>query len=520
MQHMNVLSRCPRHTSGVTPIMIQEILKFIFLAVWAITFVSIDFNADFPPHNDDDLAYMTVAKSFSEGRGYQNIAVPTRENNFIAPSAFPLVLTIYWLFLSPNIFMLKVFVILFLIAGVWLSYRWLTLFIPRMEAFLIALAFASLPEFIMLANSIMTEALFVPVLYLALLFSAKFASDHYQGNYGWPAMAFWLILSRTRAIGIVFLVVFVILLIAKRQWKKAAVSSVLFALWIAFEKSLIIQAAVPRSYGSGLTALGHSLVQSPISFMSTTMGYYSSNIRAFAGSFYAKCLFPYFYSLSSMNFIKLTLTVGIFLAGTTGAVWLWKTRPFIRSYMAALLLMSIVIFKWDDFGALHRYLFPVFPFLALAFVCFFHVLADKAAFLKKINITLVICLLIAANNGFFSARFFSPWAENYWDRENLLRVHEFINHRSPRPQIIVSSMNLYTYLKTGIHSVPFSDTLNIANYCRTLGATDVLLVTKEQNNGPCGKGENRPFANGTLLTREGTWSLYSVTAGRRFDASK
>jgi hypothetical protein len=58
-----------------------------------------------------------------------------------------------------------------------------------MEAFLIALAFASLPEFIMLANSMMTETLFIPVLYLALLFSAKFAGDHYKGNYGWSAMS-------------------------------------------------------------------------------------------------------------------------------------------------------------------------------------------------------------------------------------------------------------------------------------------------------------------------------------------
>jgi hypothetical protein len=172
--------------------------------------------------------------------------------------------------------------------------------------------------------------------------------------------------------------------------------------------------------------------------------------------------------------------------------------------------MSIVIFKWDDFGALHRYLFPFYPFLALAFVYFFHGLADKKTFLKKINITLVICLLMVANNGFFSARFFSPWAENYWDRENLLRIHEDINHRSPRPQIIISSMNLYTYLKTGIHSVQFSDTLNIAKYCRALGATDVLVVTNEQNNRPCGNGENRPFTTGTLLTRKGTWSLYHV----------
>jgi hypothetical protein len=489
---------------------INEVLKFIFLAAWAIAFVSIDFNADFPPHNDDDLTYVTIAKSFSEGRGYQNIAVPTRENNFIAPSAFPLVLTIYWFFLSPNIFILKAFITLFLIVGVWLSYRWLTLFIPGIEAFLIALAFASLPEFIMLANSMMTETLFVPVLYLALLFSAKFAGDHYKGNYGWPAMAFWLILSRTRAIGIIFLAVFVVLLIVKRQWKKAFVSGVLFFLWIAFEKSLIIQAAIPRSYGQGVKALGDSLVLSHSSFMSTTMGFYFTNIRAFVSSFYAKSLFPYFYSLSEMNHIKLVLTTGIFLIGTAGAVWLWKARPFIRSYMAALLIMSIIIFKWDEFGALHRYLFPVYPFLVLAFVYCFHVLADKSVFLKKINITLVICLLIVANNGLYSARFFSPWAENYWDRENLLRIHEFINHRSPRPQIIVSSMNMYTYLKTGIHSVQFSDTLNITNYCRTLGATDVLVVTQKQNGKPFGKGENSPFTTGTLLTKMGTWSLYHV----------
>jgi hypothetical protein len=211
-----------------------------------------------------------------------------------------------------------------------------------------------------------------------------------------------------------------------------------------------------------------------------------------------------------MNPIKLAITVGTFLTGAAGMVWLWKTKPFIRSYMSALLIMSIILFKWEDFISLHRYFFPFYPFLALAFVYFFHGLADKTAFLKKINITLVICLLIVANSGFFSARFFSPWAENYWDRENLLQIHDFINHRSPQPQIIISSMNMYTYLKTGIHSVQFSDTLNIAKYCQALGATDVLLVIKEQSNMPCGKGENRSFTTGTLLTRKGTWSLYHV----------
>ena len=479
---------------------------FAVFFIWAITFVSFDFHVDYPPRNDDDLMYLTLGKSFYQGQGYQNIALPTQENTFLAPSGFPLLLSFYWFFKAP-ILALKFFLALFLIAGVWLSFIWLTLFIPRIEAFLIALAFASLPEFIMVSNGVMTEILFIPVFYLALIFSAQFIMNRYQGKSGWLATLCWVVLARTRVVGIVFLLTFFILLIVKKQWLKSAVAGLLFIGWLLLEKALIIKAAIPFSYGKSELGQLHALFANPHRFLNAIYGFYKANIEAFASSYYAKYFFPYFYHIYPMTHAKLLLTLGIFCVGLSGALCLWKTKPFLRFTLAAAAIMAGIIFRWDAFGALNRYLFPFYPLMILAFVYAFHCAAKKIPFLCTTRITLILCLLVAANNGFFSAEHFDPWTENWWDREHMLSVHEYINRLSSKPQLLLSSINRYSYLKTGIHSVLLSDSLNIKSLCLAIGAKNVLVVEREIGN-QIGPWWRKP--PGILLTRKGHWALYAL----------
>jgi hypothetical protein len=268
-------------------------LSAALLLIWAAFFISLDFYPDIPPRNDDSY-YLTLAKSLSLGRGYDNLSFPdTRQSLDCFPSGFPLFLMAYWWFIAPHVLFLKLILAGSLIAGVAGSYRWMRRFLPTMEAGIAAAAFSSAPMFIMLGNSILSETIFIPVLYAGLILTLKVNENPDDNRNKWYALACMVILARIREVGLAFFALTIISVLLRREWRKAAVAVVVVAVWMLWENLSVHANTGSLNYVSDM-ATEYGFINDPLKALLILGHQYIHNLWSFVGSIYANILFPWF----------------------------------------------------------------------------------------------------------------------------------------------------------------------------------------------------------------------------------
>ena len=479
---------------------------FAFFLLWYFFLIAQSFFNDLPLTHDEAL-YLMIAKSLDQHTGFKDLSSIAGQNvPIVVPIGFPLFLSLYWKFFQSHLMLFKLLLDAVLLSGVWLSFLWMRRIVPRTESYLIALAFSSSSMFVWIANSMMTEVLFIPLLYLGMIFWARESEGNQKELFGWLALVCLVCLARVRVVGIFFLVVYALLLIYRRNWLKLACAVGGFCLLFAWEKTLLVHGAPVNGYVS--QDLQGSI---PGIFES-----FRHVIWSFAGSMYANIVAPYFYSLAEMNRVKRIIVLLVFFNACFGAFLLWKNHKPLRPMLVAVLVSWTPLGLWggDDHPiALFRYMLPFFPLLVVCTVLPFRHIFNRQN-LKWISLSL--CFVIVLNQAMHTL-----WQINFTlekqQRSAFKKLHEFINREKVKPDLILSPEEkcYYTYLKTGIHSSRIAPNEVCRDTVAWAGNTVWMIVDKSYmpdfNFAACGNKTIRYIQ--PPLYSAGELALYRVVPG-------
>jgi hypothetical protein len=455
------------------------LILFCLYLVWAWFVASLAFSPHMPDRHDDTY-YLLLARSFAEGEGYRNLSVPVPRNLSMCPSAFPLFLAPYWLLGAPGMVYLKVFLALLVIIGIWLSFLWQRRFLPRAEAYAITLAFASTPVYLMITNSVLSETLFIPLLYGAFLLTPWSSEEHTMRWRTWAALACYLVLARTRIVGTPFFGAFLIVLGLRRRWIPMAAGIGAFLLWVLFER-----AAVP----AGLAGGGYVSAQlerfpidsRPAEALQALFRVYAHNLWSFAGSLYARMLYPPFYALVRMNPVKRLIVVGVFCAACYGLWTVWRKHAVVRVPLAGFLLAVVPIMSCRRTHVMFRYLYPFFPFLTVGLLAAARQAGTAVGRMSRPArfAPLLAAVLIALSQGVdtLSKRPYDPWKEK---REEHRSLCARIDTMDTPPGLLISPLSYYTYLQTGVPSFHAEDCRGLCGYVERNPGLPVAAMYEEE----------------------------------------
>ncbi len=425
-------------------------LIYFFVLTWCALFVSIGFRPDMPSHHDSGV-YMVFAKNLAEGKGYQDPASPVPNTGMIrVPSAFPILLAPYWRVLHPHLEWLKVFHAALLSCGVALAFAWLQRYLSFLPALFLSMAIGSSTAFVTIANSLLTEALFFPLLYGGMLLESRtreVEDGRRKTVHSWLSLVCWVIVARTRVIGILFLSAFLVTRAKKKQWVPVLCGIFLFTSWYMWERVLGGNLS-PHEYTDGLLNRKFPVLVDPMQGFTMLWNNCSHNLWSYTGSMHAKTLFPYFYDLVAMNPFKRLLVLSVFAWSMVGAVLLWKRHSELRPWLLAGLLSLVPTFLFFIPEDLIRYMFPYFPFFLLTLVFPIQELAPVLSFRRTHYASLGVSVLLL-----LSQAAHTPKAHLYLYREeqdNFLKLHDHIRTMEKQPKLLLSPDRYYSYLKTGL----------------------------------------------------------------------
>jgi hypothetical protein len=431
--------------------MSREILKLIILVAWAAFFIHNDFYTDLPPRHDDCM-YLCLAKSLLHGTGYKDITVPSSQNiPLLAPTAFPLLLTLYWMLPAPHTMLLRIFLAALLIGGVLISYLWLKRIVPNIQAFLIVLAFSSMLDFVMVGNSVLTEILFIPLLYLSCCLYMMYEEKKSQPA-GWLAVAVLVILARTRLVGGFFSATLLATFLFRRDWPKFLAGVIGIGLWLCVERYWAAASAVRNAGYMGSYMREINVLANPLFFLKGLMGHFFHFSWSLVSSMYADILFPYFYSLVNMNPIKRLIVVAVFVDSVVGVWLLCKEHRAARMpFAAALVSLVPVLLVCDATGSMYRYLFPYFPMFSVCalYPVFYYAGRSKTTVARLLPVLFASLIVINQASHTLRTENSDSWFPKS-ERDDLAAVHNFVSGSRNKPDIVLSPQKYYAFLKTGI----------------------------------------------------------------------
>lgn len=498
----------------IRPGALTAILSGLFLP-WAAYFASLHFDTTLRKM-DDGAQYLLIAKSLAHGMGFSNMAMPGVPDFLNIPSAFPLLLVPYWWFPSPPELAYHLIMAGSMCLGAWLSFLWSARFLPRGQAFLVALAFASSPLFVVHASTLLTEAPYVLLVYAGLWFGARDSERAGKGPEGWLALLCWLILFRLRINTMAFLAIHLLVLMRRGERAKGLTGTVAAAAWLAFEWSRKAQEGggyLQYDLGSRF-----ALDAGPLEVAATLWRAALANLYSFFGSAFGQLMLPTFYDLRPMDPLKRLAVLGLSAWGLWGLVLFWKRFPAFRPYLLAF------IFSWAPFFlqrsvAFTRYMFPSFPVLAaclaLPFLSLSSFLPGRSGRVLPALATTFLLVVMAnqALHSLRSHRFAAVVEENL----AIQYLHGFIRDAHPPPDVVLSHRHYHAHLETGRPALAYPGQWE---YARSRGMFTgreriwILLPSPPAKSRLWDMGDGWSLEE-TPLAARGDFSLYEIRSGIR-----
>lgn len=509
---------------------ILQALTFpLFVYIWSLGWI---LSRHFPylPASYDSAYYLVIAKSFATFDFYRDFSTPDPNvGTLLGPSFYPLLLSLYWRFLHPNLLALQLLTSAVMALAPVMAFLWLRLWLTFAQAFLISLAFGSSYMFIVLGNSFMTEIIFTPILYAGMwlthrslqdtvintLHKGKSDSPEYREtglkNSALFAMVLWVMLARTRVVGWAFFFVFSGLAAKRRRWNLLSVGLALAGAWVTLERVLARGVHV-TNYTDGEFTKTYPVLVDPLRGLKIWGAEAWHSIYSFATSIDAHVLFPYLYGLTAMTRTKRLLCFAVFVWSVWGAWLAWHRWKPMRPWLVATFLASLPTFLIFTSNDSFRYHVPYFPFFALFFVTPLLWLWEASNSFWKKSLPLFACVLIAACQSLhaishdFETEFMTLPKE-------FSAIHDSILTAPKQPDICLSPNNYYTYLKTGLPSLHLQARHEL-NYVRELSrGKEVWAICGPTNDFLCVEWERRGviFAKPPLY-HSGDWRLHRIEA--------
>lgn len=418
---------------------------------------------DYPPGNDSCL-YLTMAKGFAQGTGYQDVTSPDPHAGTLqSPSFWPLLLSLYWRLPHASLLTLKLVNAFLLCLAAIPCFFWLRLFLPELPAFLIVVAVASSWVNVFLGNSFMTETVFMPLLYCGLLLSQRgiASGGDARGGTGmrWGALIVWTLTARTRVVGWVFWGTYLFLLGRRKEWIKVAVGLALMGAWLAFEQAMAAGLRVSQ-YKDGMFTEKYPLLVSLKTGTAILLGNLKDTLWAWATAGQAHALFPWFYYAHPMDKAKRLICAAIFLAVLRGLFLVWRRQRASRPWLLAALVANAPTFAIFHPQDTWRYMHPFLPFSCLFLmqalqrvrspftrVASEGAIADGAGASGRWMAAAGMILIFA--QAMHSYR--RDMDDDYIDQSRDFRaLHDAILAAPAKPALILSPDHYYTWLRTGI----------------------------------------------------------------------
>jgi hypothetical protein len=424
---------------------------------------------------------------------------------------------LYWRFLEPNLTALKLLIACVITAAPPLAYLWLRRTLPRASAAVIAAAFGASWEFIVMGNSIMTESVFLPLLYAGLCLTDRaglFAFDSAGNATGHQigedteaegrtrseniaalfAAVVWVATARTRVIGWGFLAVFLFLLARKRKWEIAAGTAAAAAAWAGLERFMARGVRVShytdtlfdRKYPVqldvwlGIKALAVNLGHSLFDFATAVAGHLA---------------FPFLYELGPMDRAKRVACVAVALWAIAGAWLTWRRRPAWRPWLAAAAFASIPTFLIFQSHDSFRYHLPFFPLLLVFLLAPFEGRGKTAI---RASALVAACLLLAQIAGSWRHDFESDLMDYPWEFRD---INDSLLTRPDRPEVCFTQDPYYTWLRTGCPSLPNVGRREPGDFRSIAEGKNALIICGPGNDFVCDRwrGDGMVFAEPPLF---------------------
>lgn len=486
--------------------------------MWSLAWIG-SRHFDHLPASYDSCYYLVVAKGFATGHAYQDLAYATpAKGALLGPSLFPLLLSLYWSLHAP-LFWLKLTMAALTACAPVAAFFWLRLFLPFLPALLSALAFGASYMFIVLGNSVMTETVFAPLLYAAMILSHRNVQDTGGGSSrrgGFAAALLWAALARTRVVGWCFWAVFLFLSGKRKRWDLAALAAGTAGLWVALER-LAARGAPVVHYADGLFTKTYPVIGDPARGAQALLANAWHNLFGFATAIDAHILFPFLYDLGPMGKLKRLACLAVFLWTAWGAVILWKRETALRPWLVAVFVASLPTFLIFEPHDSFRYHMPYFPFFAL-FLLMPFVRGDaepKAARRSPVvwgAAALALFQVLHAATHNFDIEFID-YAQDF---EN---VHAAAAERPAvgsqpgvpgGPEVCLSPVPYYTWLRTGCPSLMLHKRHGVAFVKAAVGAKRAWAWCGPRNDEWCAEWEREGVKFGPPVSESGPWRVMPV----------
>ncbi|MDQ3002509.1 MAG: hypothetical protein M3Y08_14770 [Fibrobacterota bacterium] len=486
----------------------------LLVFAWSLGWILSRHFEDIPPGNDSAY-YLVSSKGFALGRPYEDLSNPMPgSGSLLGPPVFPWVLSLYWRVLHPNLSLLKMLIAAVMALAPVAAFHWLRLQLPPALALMGALAFGCSYSYIVQGNSVMTESIYCPMVYLALYLSQR----GIQGESGpqetgrkrtWWAMLLWVVIARTRVAGWFFLAVFAALAANRRMWALIAAGAAGACAMLAIERWLSAGVRVMKYTDDLFTGKFPILVEFRVGVEALARNLATTGYD-FATSINGHILFPWFYEMVAMSKAKRAACLLVFLWSAWG-VWLaWRENARLRPWIASVFMASVPTFLIFESHDSFRYLMPFFPFLFLFFLAPFRYIAapGPSAALRGLPVAACAVLLF----GQAAASFRHDFETEYIDYPaEFSALHDSLLIRTPGPAVCLSPDAFYTYLRTDLPSVHFQGRHDIAYARARAEGKETWALCGPRNEWICDlwKYQGIVYADPPVAV-SGSWKLLKV----------
>jgi hypothetical protein len=460
----------------------------------------------------DDGWYVLLAKSLASGTGYWLINSPLAGILPGYPPGFPALLSLAFRIqpaLPENVWLLKVFSV-GAMAGVGvLSYLYFERDrkLPRDVAVCAALAVTLTPALVFLATStVMSECVFLLAQLAAVVVADRAASRPERSGAKTTVVAGVLAATAMliRSVGIGVVAASFLLLIVRRQWKRAAlfalVASIFLAPWLIHarlnaptpQQQAIQRGSIVYGYGDQFWMRRAGSALSGRIAISELPGRVSSNVvdiaaRSIGGIFAPVLLrgtdesgeevlslgsdFGWAFVGFGGNVANIAISLMFTIVVTWGYVRSVRQRLTVAEILVPISLAITVLWPWWTF----RFILPLTPFLVLYLVAGLQSTALPS--LARIVVLCMVGLHVYDHAGYIlHARVGSSnvdWLKRY---EEVDRTLSWMNKHVEKDAVIATTNPALVHLRTGLRTIALDALIENWNVWRDRGASVVACL--------------------------------------------
>lgn len=312
----------------------------------------------------DDGLYVILAKSLATGEGYRYLNLPGAPNATHYPPVYPAFLSALWKLYpafpgNVTLFKFANAALVGVAAALACRFAMKRLAFGPGAALAAAILFTACTPVLLLSVMVMSEPLFLVVLFASLLCGERAADAPTSRNAVLAALA-GALLAHVRTLGLLVVPALALVLLMRRQWRAAIIASATGAVamlpWQLWVRSHAheVPAVFSGKYGSYVGWLGDAVRSDGITFLWATAMHNVGALASYGMEATATDGLPAVLRYAAVSALALLLICGLIRLGKLAPV----TASFVAVYLGVVLIWPF---------SPPRFLFGIWPLMGMAF---------------------------------------------------------------------------------------------------------------------------------------------------------